>query len=115
MVRQLDKLLDLNMRHIDIDSDEAAFKQVQADQVYAAFTLAGWPHGQVKRLMQSSGLTLARFDMPIGGPYRVLPVSYRNMGVYNVQARCWSRDPSAAPRPGTWRPSGTCSNAACWS
>ena len=86
MVRQLDKLLNLRMRYIDVDSDEAAFKKVQAGEVYAAFSVAGWPHGQVNRLMQSSGLTLASFDMPIGGPYSVRPFSYKNMGVYNVQA-----------------------------
>ncbi len=59
MVRQLDKLLGYNMRYIDVDSDEAAFKKVQSGQAYAAFTIAGWPHGQITRLTQSSGLTLA--------------------------------------------------------
>jgi TRAP-type uncharacterized transport system substrate-binding protein len=86
LVRQLDKLLGFNMRYIDVDSDEAAFKKVQSGQAYAAFTIAGWPHGQITRLTQASGLTLASFDVPVGAPYSVRPFSYKNIGVYNVQA-----------------------------
>ncbi|PWF48729.1 hypothetical protein [Massilia glaciei] len=86
MVRQLDKVLGYNMRYIDVDSDEAAFKKVLAGHAYAAFTIAGWPHGQVSRLTQGSGLTLANFDVPISSPYSVRPFSYKNIGVYNVQA-----------------------------
>lgn len=86
LVRQLDKALGYNMQYIDVDSDDAAFKKVQAGQAYAAFTVAGWPHGQVTRLAQNSGLTLAGFDVPITGPYSVRPFSYKNIGVYNVQA-----------------------------
>jgi hypothetical protein len=86
LVRQLDKLLGYNMRYIDVDSDDAAFKKVQSGQAYAAFTIAGWPHGQITRLTQGSGLTLASFDVPASGPYSVRPFSYKNIGVYNVQA-----------------------------
>ena len=86
LVRQLDKALGYNMRYIDVDSDEAAFKKVQSGEAYAAFTIAGWPHGQISRLAQSSGLTLAGFDAPVSSPYSVRPFSYKNIGVYNVQA-----------------------------
>jgi TRAP-type uncharacterized transport system substrate-binding protein len=86
LVRQLDKTLGYNMRYIDVDSDDAAFKKVQTGQAYAAFTIAGWPHGQITRLAQNSGLTLAGFDVPSTSPYSVRPFSYKNIGVYNVQA-----------------------------
>ncbi len=86
MVRQLDKVLGYKMQYIDVDSDEAAFQKVRSGQAFAAFTIAGWPHGQVSRLAQNSGLTLAGFDVPIGSPYAVRPFSYKNIGVYNVQA-----------------------------
>jgi TRAP-type uncharacterized transport system substrate-binding protein len=86
LVRQLDKMLGYNMSYIDVDSDDAAFKKVQTGQAYAAFTIAGWPHGQITRLAQNSGLTLAAFDVPISSPYSVRPFSYKNIGVYNVQA-----------------------------
>ena len=86
LVRQLDKLLGYNMRYIDVDSDDAAFKKVLSGQAYAAFTIAGWPHGQITKLNQGSGLTLASFDVPVSSPYTVRPFSYKNIGVYNVQA-----------------------------
>ena len=86
LVRQMDKLLGYKMRYIDVDSDDAAFKMVQSGQAYAAFSVAGWPHGQITRLTQASGLTLAGFDVPISAPYSVRPFSYKNIGVYNVQA-----------------------------
>lgn len=86
LVRQLDKTLGLGMRYIDVDSDEAAFKKVQEGKAWAAFTIAGWPHGQVSRLPSNSGLTLASFDMSLAGPYTVRPFSYKNIGVYNVNA-----------------------------
>lgn len=86
MVRQLDKALGLNMRYIDVDSDEAAFRKVQEGKAWAAFTIAGWPHGQVSRLPSNGGLTLASFDMSLTGPYAVRPFSYKNIGVYNVNA-----------------------------
>ncbi len=86
LVRQLDKSLGYNMRYIDVDSDDAAFKKVMKGEAYAAFTIAGWPHGQITRLAQNSGLTLAGFDVPAPSTYNVRPFSYKNIGVYNVQA-----------------------------
>ncbi|NHZ44387.1 hypothetical protein [Massilia aquatica] len=86
MVRQLDKVLGYNMRYIDVDTDAAAFQKVRSGEAYAAFSVAGWPHGQISRLAQNSGLTLASFDVPTSSPYSVRPFSYKNIGVYNVQA-----------------------------
>lgn len=86
LVRQLDKALGYNMRYIDVDSDDAAFKKVLKGEVRAAFTVAGWPHGGISRLAQNSGLTLAGFDVPAPNTYSVRPFSYKNIGVYNVQA-----------------------------
>ncbi|NHZ83532.1 hypothetical protein F2P44_30325 [Massilia sp. CCM 8695] len=86
MVRQLDKVLGYNMRYIDVDSDAIAFQKVLSGEAYAAFSVAGWPHGQITRLAPNSGLTLAGFDVPISSPYSVRPYSYKNIGVYNVQA-----------------------------
>ena len=47
LVRQLDKTLGLNMRYCDVGSDAEAFKQVLAGCAYAAFSVAGWPHGNI--------------------------------------------------------------------
>lgn len=86
LVRQLDSELKLGLRYIDADSDDAAFRMVQSGKAWAAFTVAGWPHGQVSRLQQSGGLTLAMFDMQAPAQYTVRPFSYKNIGVYNVKA-----------------------------
>lgn len=86
MVRQLDKLMGLNMRYIDVPKDDIAFQMVQAGKVMAAFSVAGWPHGAINNLKQNSGLTLIPFDVTINGPYSVRPFSYKNLGVYNVNA-----------------------------
>ncbi|MYM92331.1 TAXI family TRAP transporter solute-binding subunit [Duganella vulcania] len=84
MVRQIDKLLNLKMQYIDVPTDEEAFKKVKSGEVMAAFTVAGWPAGPITKLTQSQGLTLVGFDMPIGSPYAIRQVSYKNVGIYNT-------------------------------
>lgn len=86
LVRQLDKQLGYGMRILDVATDSKAFEMVQKGQVLAAFTVAGWPHGAIKNLKQDSNLVLVPFDAPVGAPYNVKPFSYKNLGVYNVQA-----------------------------
>jgi TRAP-type uncharacterized transport system substrate-binding protein len=86
LIRQLDRQLGYQMRITDVSTDAEAFKMVQAGRVLAAVTVAGWPHGAIKGLKQDSGLTLVPFDAPANGPYSVRPYSYKNLGVYNVQA-----------------------------
>lgn len=87
--RQLDKQLGYGMRFVDVDGKDAdvkAFDMVRKGQVYAVFTVSGWPHGAIKRLTQGDGLTLVPFDVPSTTPYTVKPFNYKNIGVYNVQA-----------------------------
>lgn len=81
--RQLDKRLGYGMQFIDAKDDAAAFEMVKKGEVAAAFTISGWPSGTVKVLPQSSGLTLVPFDAPVGEPYRVKPLNYKNLAVYN--------------------------------
>lgn len=83
MARRLDKMLGYNMQFIDAKSDQEAFDMVKRAQVSAALTVSGWPSGTVKQLNQSSGLTLVPFDAPIGEPYKVKPLNYKNIAVYN--------------------------------
>lgn len=86
LIRQLDRQLGYQMRIVDVATDAEAFKMVQQGRVLAAVTVAGWPHGAIKGLKQNSGLTLVPFDAPANGPYSVRPYSYKDLGVYNVQA-----------------------------
>lgn len=81
--RRLDKMLGYNMQFVDVKTDADAFAMVKNGQVAAAFTVSGWPSGTVKQLSQNDGLTLVPFDAPIGDPYKVKALNYKNIAVYN--------------------------------
>ena len=81
--RQLDKRLGYGMQFVDAKDDAAAFDLVKKGEVAAAFTISGWPSGTVKSLTQASGLTMVPFDAPISDPYKVKPLNYKNIAVYN--------------------------------
>ena len=81
--RKLDKQLGFNMIAVDAKSDAEAFDLVKKGQVAAAFTVSGWPSGTVKALSQADNLTLVPFNVSIGEPYKVKPLNYKNIAVYN--------------------------------
>lgn len=81
--RRLDKQLGYGMQFVDVKTDADAFAMVKNGQVAAAFTVSGWPSGTVKQLNQNDGLTLVPFDAPIGDPYKVKALNYKNIAVYN--------------------------------
>lgn len=81
--RQLDRQLGYNIVFVDAQNDSAAFKMVQQGEVAAAMTVSGWPSGTVSTLNQQSNLTMVKFDAPIGEPFKVRPLNYRNLAVYN--------------------------------
>lgn len=86
--QQLNRDMALNMEISEADKDEEAFAMVQKEQVFAALTVAGWPHGPVDALTPAQGLTLASFDGPSNNSlYSVKTLTYKNIGVWgNVQA-----------------------------
>lgn len=81
--RKLDKQLGYGMQTIDAKNDGEAFEMVKKGQVAAALTVSGWPSGTVKVLTQNDGLTLVPFNAPISEPYKVKPLNYKNIAVYN--------------------------------
>lgn len=81
--RKLEKSVGYGMQFIDVKDDATAFDMVSKGQVAAALTVSGWPSGTVKQLTQASGLTLVPFDAPIGEPYKVKALNYKNIAVYN--------------------------------
>ena len=83
LVRQLDKQLGFGMQVVDVKDDNAAFEMVKNGQAAAAMTVSGWPSGTVKALTQNSGLTLVPFNVSVGEPYKVKPLNYKNLAVYN--------------------------------
>lgn len=83
LVRKLDRQLGYGMQVVDAKDDNSAFDLVRQGKVAAAFTVSGWPSGTVKVLTQNSGLTLVPFDAPVSDPYKVKPLNYKNLAVYN--------------------------------
>lgn len=83
LIRQLDKQLGFGMQVIDAKDDNAAFEMVKSGRAAAAATVSGWPSGTVKALNQQSGLTLVPFNVSVGEPYKVKPLNYKNLAVYN--------------------------------
>ena len=81
--RKLEKSVGYGMQFIDVKSDADGFAMVKSGQVAAAFTVSGWPSGTVKQLSQADGLTLVPFDAPVGEPYKVKALNYKNIAVYN--------------------------------
>jgi TRAP-type uncharacterized transport system substrate-binding protein len=81
--RRLDKQFGYGMQFVDAKDDAAAFDMVKKGAVAAAFTVSGWPSGTVKALTPASGLTMVPFDAPIGDPYKVKALNYKNIAVYN--------------------------------
>ena len=84
LVRKLDKQHGLGLQFVDVDSDDAAFKQVQSGQIAAAISISGWPSGTFSKKKVSDGLVPVAFDMPVSSPYFVRSLNYRNVGSYNV-------------------------------
>lgn len=81
--RKLDKQLGYGMQFVDVKTDDEGFNMVKTGQVAAVLTVSGWPSGTVKNLNQASGLTLVPFNAPINEPYKVKPLNYKNIAVYN--------------------------------
>jgi TRAP-type uncharacterized transport system substrate-binding protein len=82
-VRKLNQQLGYGMQFIDVDSDAQAFDMVKKGQVFAMFSVSGWPSGPVGSLKMTSGLTLVPYDGPATSPYVVKNLNYSNIGVYN--------------------------------
>lgn len=81
--RKLDKQLGYGMTFVDVKNDDEGFNMVKTGQAAAVLTVSGWPSGTVKNLNQASGLTLVPFNAPISEPYKVKPLNYKNIAVYN--------------------------------
>lgn len=85
LARQLNKQLGYGMQVIDAKDDNAAFDMVKSGQVAAALTVSGWQgnKGPVGSLTQASGLTMVPFNAPVSEPFKVKPLNYKGIAVYN--------------------------------
>lgn len=81
--RRLEKQLGYGMQFVDAKDDAAALAMVKSGQVAAMFTVSGWPSGVVAGLTQASSITMVPFDAPVNEPYKVKPLNYKGIAVYN--------------------------------
>ena len=80
---QLNRQLKYDMKFKEAPNDKAAIDMVKAGQADAVFTVSGWPSGVVNSLSRSDKITMVPFDAQIGEPYKVQPLDYKNIAVYN--------------------------------
>ena len=84
--QKLDKALGFGMKFVEVGSDAEAQDLVKKGIVHAMFTVAGVNSDAINKLAPANGLRLAGFDVPVSAPLVVKPVTYSNIGSYNVQA-----------------------------
>ncbi|TFZ03473.1 hypothetical protein [Ramlibacter rhizophilus] len=82
--RTLNQEHGLDIRFVDVETDEAAIAMVRNGDVAAMLTTSGWPSGPLQRLKRTDGLKLVRYDLPIQQPYQKLRKNYDNLDAWNV-------------------------------
>lgn len=65
------------------ESDDAALKLQQANQVQAIFTDAGWPLPSVSRHQSNSGLALVAYDVQPPPRFAVVQRTYQSLDAFN--------------------------------
>jgi TRAP-type uncharacterized transport system substrate-binding protein len=83
MAQKLEGQLGYGMRFLIAETDDAALKMLQANQVQAVFTLGGWPLPAVARHAVSAGLVLVEFDLSPQAPYIAVKRNYQNLDAFN--------------------------------
>jgi TRAP-type uncharacterized transport system substrate-binding protein len=81
--RKVNRDHKLEMRVIDVATDEQALAMLKAGQVDAMFSTSGWPSGPIAKLKRESGLTLVNFDHPAASE-KTAKKNYANLGAYEV-------------------------------
>ena len=84
LARALEKANRMNLRFIDVDTDEQALAMVKGGGVAAMFSTSGWPSGPVSHLKRGGGLKLVEYDMRAPAPYQVTSRNYENLGAFRV-------------------------------
>jgi TRAP-type uncharacterized transport system substrate-binding protein len=65
------------------ESDDAAIKMLQANQVQAIFTDGGWPLPSISRHQPNSGLALVAYDLQPPPRFTVVQRTYQNLDAFN--------------------------------
>ncbi|MEJ7931817.1 hypothetical protein WG922_17740 [Ramlibacter sp. AN1015] len=75
----------LDIRFVDVETDDAGIAMVQRGEVAALFTTSGWPNGPVQALRRADGVKLVPFDLPVQRPYQKVRKNYDNVDAWNME------------------------------
>jgi TRAP-type uncharacterized transport system substrate-binding protein len=81
--RVLDRRYSMNLRFVDVETDEQALTKLQAGEVAGMLSTSGWPSGPIQKLKRDSNARLLPFDLPVQAPYQLMRKNYENLDTFN--------------------------------
>lgn len=81
--RVLDRRFVMNMRFIDVETDEQALAKLKAGEVAGMLSTSGWPSGPIQKLKRDANAKLLPFDLAVQPPYQLVKKNYENLDSFN--------------------------------
>ena len=81
--RVLDRRFVMNMRFVDVDTDEQALGKLKSGEVAGMLSTSGWPSGPIQKLRRDSNAKLLPFDLAVQPPYQLVKKNYENLDTFN--------------------------------
>lgn len=81
--RVLDRRFVMNMRFVDVDTDEQALAKLKSGEVAGMLSTSGWPSGPIQKLKRDSNSKLLPFDLAMQPPYQLMKKNYENLDTFN--------------------------------
>lgn len=81
--RVLDRRFVMNMRFVDVETDEQALAKLKSGEVAGMLSTSGWPSGPIQRLKRESNTKLLPFDLAVQPPYQLMKKNYENLDTFN--------------------------------
>lgn len=85
LARELNRLHKLDLRAVDVATDQEGLAKLARHEVAALLTTSGWPSGPVQALRASDQLHLVPFDMEAKAPYHIAVRSYENINSFRTR------------------------------
>jgi TRAP-type uncharacterized transport system substrate-binding protein len=82
--RVLDRRFVMNMRFVDVDTDEQALAKLKSGEVAGMLSTSGWPSGPIQKLKRDSSAKLLPFDLAVHAPYQLMKKNYENLDTFNL-------------------------------
>ena len=81
--RVLDRRHVLNLRFVDVETDEQALAMLSKGEVAGMLSTSGWPSGPIQKLKRDSNIRLLAYDLPVQAPYQLVRKNYENLDTFN--------------------------------